>query len=128
MTDLAEEVGPLDVEAVALVEVVLRRGLEVLHEHDAGAGDQDVDPAELLDGFRHHVFDVLDATCVPFNQQDPLVADVLGDVLGRGAVGGVVDGDVGAGFGEEQGGGGADAFAAAGDLDYDFGVSHAFWG
>ena len=35
--------------------------------------------------------------------------------LGGGAVGRVVDRDVGAGLGEEERGGGANAFAAAGD-------------
>ena len=35
--------------------------------------------------------------------------------MGRGGVGGVVDRDVGAGLGEEEGRGGSDAFATAGD-------------
>ncbi len=115
MTDLAEEVGAFDVEAVALVEVGFGGGVEVLEHHDAGAGDQDVYFAELGHGLGDHELDVLEAAGVAFDEEGLLVADLLGDVLGRGRVGGVGDGDVGAGVGEEEGGGGADALAAAGD-------------
>ena len=43
------------------------------------------------------------------------MTDLLGDLLGRGRVGGIVDGDVGTLFGKEEGGGCADSFAAARD-------------
>ena len=68
VTDLGEEVRALDVEMVALVEVGLGRGLEILQEHDAGAGDQDVDSAEFGHRFRDHEFNVLDAAGVAFDQ------------------------------------------------------------
>ena len=71
--------------------------------------------AESGDGFGDHVFNVFDATGVALDEEAFVGADLVGDGLGCGGVGGVVDCDVGAGFGEEEGGGGADAFTAAGD-------------
>ena len=115
VTDLGEKVRALDVDAVAFVKSLLGRALEVLQNHYGRARDQDVDLAEFLDRLRDHVFDIFDATGVAFDEERALVTDLLGDLLGRGRVGGVVDGDVGALFGEEEGGGSADAFAAAGD-------------
>ena len=114
-TYLAQEIGSLDVDTVAPVKVLLRRAFQVLQDHDARARDQNVDFAELGDGLRDHGVDVRDAAGVALDEEGAVRADLRGDGLGGGGVGGVVDRDVGAGLGEEEGGGGADAFAAAGD-------------
>ena len=49
------------------------------------------------------------------DEEGSVRADLGGDGLRGGGVGGVIDCNIGAGLGEEEGGGGADAFAAAGD-------------
>ena len=114
-TYLAEEIGPLDVEAVAPVKVLLRGAFQVLQHHDARARDQNVDFAELGNGLGDHSVDVSDAAGIALDEQGSVRADLRGDGLGGGGIGGVVERDVGAGLGEEEGGGGADAFATASD-------------
>ena len=114
-TYLAEEIGPLDVEAVAPVKVLLRGAFQVLQHHDARARDQNVDFAELGNGLGDHGVDVRDAAGIALDEQGLVRADLRGDGLGGGGVGGVVDRDVGAGLGEEEGGGCADTFATASD-------------
>lgn len=68
LTDLAEEVGTLDVDLVALVKVRLRRGLEGFHEQDAGTWDQNVDFAEFVYGLGHHTLNVLNATGITLDE------------------------------------------------------------
>ena len=114
-THLAEEIGTFDVEPVAPVKVLFRRAFQVLQDHDARARDQNVDFAELGDGLGDHGVDVRDAASIALDEKGSVRADLRSDGLRGVAVGGVVDRDVGAGLGEEEGGGGADAFAAAGD-------------
>ena len=114
-TNLAKEIGALDVDAVASVKVLLCRAFQVLQDHDARARDQNVDFAELGNGLGNHGVDVCDAAGVALDEEGSVRTNLRGDGLGGSGVGGVVDCDVGAGLGEEEGGGGADAFAAAGD-------------
>ena len=114
-TYLAEEIGAFDVDAVAPVKVLLCRTFQVLQDHDAGARDQNVDFAELGDGLGDHGVNVRDAAGVALDEEGSVWADLGGDGIGSGGVGGVVDCDVGAGLGEEEGGGSTDAFASAGD-------------
>ena len=71
--------------------------------------------AELGDGLGDHGVDVCDAAGVALDEEGSVRADLRGDGLGGGGVAGVVDCDVGAEMGEEEGGGGADAFTASGD-------------
>ena len=115
VTDLAEEVRTFDVEVVAFVKVRLRRGFEVFQEHDSGTWDHNVDFAEFVNGLGDHALNVRDAAGITLDEQRVLRANLLGEILGRAGVGGVVDGDIGTRLGEEQRGGGSNALAAAGD-------------
>lgn len=66
--DLAEEVRTLDIEVVALVKVCLRRGLEILQEHDTSTRNQNVDFAEFVHSFGNHTLNVRDAAGITLNE------------------------------------------------------------
>ena len=67
-TDLAEEVGTLDIKVEALVKVRLRRGLKVFQEHHTSTWNDNVDFAKFLHSLRHHMLNVLDAASVTFDE------------------------------------------------------------
>ena len=82
-TDLAEEIRSLDIDVVAPVEILLGRALEVLQDHDTRTRNQNVDFAEFVHCLGDHVFNVLDAAGVAFDEEGFLSTNLLGNILGR---------------------------------------------
>ena len=114
ITDLAQEEGPLDVDAHALLVVRLGGVLERLVGQDPRVGDQDVDAAEPVDGLLDEALDVRQLAGIAFDRQHLVLAQLRHDGLGRGAVRAVGQDHVGALRYERGGHGGADALGAAG--------------
>ena len=70
-----EEVGALDVQSEDVVEELFGGGLEGAHWQHAGAGNEDVDFAKLVDCLLDHLFDLGDFADVCFDREGPVDAD-----------------------------------------------------
>ena len=82
VTSLTEEIGTLDVEAVALVQDRLGHGIQGCQDHDGRTRNHNVDLAEFLHRLGNHGLNVLDAAGITLYKQGALVAHLLGDILG----------------------------------------------
>ena len=62
VTDLAEEIGTLDIETVALVVVCLGHGIQGFQDHDGRTRNHNIVLAEFLHRLGNHGLNVLDAS------------------------------------------------------------------
>lgn len=109
---LHKKVRPLDVERVCQIEVLLGRLLHRVHDGGCGVGDQDVDFARGApgDGLGDEALEVFDGPGIGLDGDGLVGADFLDEGIGGRGVRGVVYDYAGAEGGEEEGGGGTDAF------------------
>ena len=106
-----------DVDGEEPVELVVGDVLQLFVEHDPGVVDQDVEPAEVIEGGVEEGFDLLGIADVGLDGDGPAPGFFDGGDGGVGVVtaGTVVDDHACPGRGEGAGDGGPDAAGGAGD-------------
>lgn len=78
--------------------------LEVFHEQEAGARDQDIDLAKALHGLGDHLLNGRDAACVAFDGKGAVAANLLDDGVGAAGTRAVIKGGISAVLGKQEGG------------------------
>ena len=114
---LRKKIRTLDVEGVGAVEVLLGGAHEVLHGEDAGVGNDNINFSELGDGLLDYVLDAGERARVGLDgEMFGGAAEFFDECVGGGGVRRVVDGDMGAGGGEELSCCSADTLVYVSDL------------